>query len=153
MAQYWDWYYVIMLLVTWMMGKEFTADLLMIKKKWCGMADASQIILSCRGTLTAWRNGQRISWHSTRSANSCTWGTTPGIGTNWVSSVEEKDLGVLLGTKLNMSQPCVLVPKDDSTLLDTAFLGSWGRWFFTQHWQVLRPVPGSLLQQSHGDMG
>lgn len=40
---------------------------------------------------------------------------TPGIGTCWLSSLEENNLGVPVGTKLNMSQPCVLVPKDDST--------------------------------------
>lgn len=30
-------------------------------KKWCGVADASRVIQSSGGTLTAWRNGQRIS--------------------------------------------------------------------------------------------
>lgn len=58
------------------------------------------------------------------NAKSCTWrGISPGITTHWLgangleSSFDEKDLGVPVDNKLNASQACVLMAKEDNSTL------------------------------------
>lgn len=92
-----------------------------------------------------------LSWSSAReNAKSYTWGRTNlelARTTQLVSSLEGKDLDVLVDTKLNMRQQCVLTAK-----MSNSILGCIRQSIASRSREVLPPLY-SVLSQAHSATG
>lgn len=106
----------------------YSPDWLLLGGQKCVTADmklgeVADSPVGCAAIQRDFESFTRISWSSTRRISkprTLGW-KTPGTRTcyspNWKTALGEKDVGVLVGTELNMSQQCAFIAKKAAYIL------------------------------------